>query len=166
VVGRRLPVIDSSICVAVMTGLARLLALTISSFWNQGDPLDRHLTPVASAIMMPSAASRISSVCSKACERSIFARMKGDSRAPAAALADRADVGAALDERLADRVDSLPRAANFRHSWSRAVKAPIPGRCREVEPLARAQFAAVHHLAATSFPVTESTSSWMMPSFR
>ena len=61
-VGRRLVVMDSSICVAVMTGLPARLALPISCFCRIAISSIGTSTPRSPlAIIMPSAAARISS---------------------------------------------------------------------------------------------------------
>ena len=77
-VGRRLPVIDSSICVAVMTGLPLRLAFSIRSFCKTAICSMGISTPRSPrAIMIPSVTSRISSILFKALNRSILATMNG-----------------------------------------------------------------------------------------
>ena len=86
-------------------------------------------------------------MCSKAFERSILARMKGLIVERLGRLADRADVGAALDERLADRVDPFLGGEFQTLVIALGEGADPQADAGEVEPLARSQFAAVHHLA-------------------
>jgi hypothetical protein len=77
-VGRRFSVIDSSIWVAVMTGFARMFARRINRFCTTAICSMGISTPRSPrAIMIPSVTSRISSIRSKALERSIFAMMNG-----------------------------------------------------------------------------------------
>ena len=88
--------IDSSICVAVMTGLPARLALAISSFWMRAISSMGTSTPRSPrATMMPSAASRMSSKCSSAPARSILAMMNG-CRPSARAAARTASMSAAV----------------------------------------------------------------------
>ena len=66
-VGRRLVIMDSSICVAVMTGLPARLALAMSCFCRMAISSIGTSTPRSPrATMMPSVAFRISSKCSRA----------------------------------------------------------------------------------------------------
>ena len=77
-VGRRLEIIDSNICVAVITGLARMFASRITRFWTTGICSMGISTPRSPrAIIMPSAVSTISSIESSARERSTLAMMRG-----------------------------------------------------------------------------------------
>ena len=87
-VGRRLAVMESSICVAVMTGLPARFAFAMSCFCSVAIYSIGTSTPRSPrATMMPSAACRISSMWFNASERSIFAMMNG--RLPSAAAAAR-----------------------------------------------------------------------------
>ena len=77
-VGRGFSVMDSSIWVAVMTGLPRRLARRMSRFCTMAICSIGISTPRSPrATMMPSAAPRISSMCSRASARSILAMMNG-----------------------------------------------------------------------------------------
>ena len=110
-VGRRLVTMDSSICVAVMTGLPARLALAMSCFWMMAISSIGTSTPRSPrATMMPSAAFRISSKCSSASARSILAMMKGCLPMACAAARTASMSAARLHERLAHRVHAMRRA--------------------------------------------------------
>ena len=102
---------DSSICVAVMTGFPARVAFAMSCFWITAISSIGTSTPRSPrATMMPSAAARISSKCSSASERSILAMMKGMLAERLGGGAHGFDVRGALDERLAHRIHAALRA--------------------------------------------------------
>ncbi len=117
-VGRLLAVMDSSICVAVITGLPTRLASRIMRFWTIAICSIGISTPRSPrATMMPSAALMISFMRSSAAERSILAMMNG--LCPRAAAASRT---AAISARPSTKdwlTASTPCSkANLRQSWS------------------------------------------------
>ena len=77
-VGRRTLTMDSSICVAVITGFPARLAWATMRFWVTAISSMGISTPRSPrATMMPSLAARMASSWSRASRRSILAMMKG-----------------------------------------------------------------------------------------
>ena len=107
-VGRRLVVMDSSICVAVMTGLPTRLAWAMSCFWITAICSTGTSTPRSPrATMMPSDAFRISSRCLSASARSILAMMKGCLPTAFAAARTASMSARCFHERLAHGVHAI-----------------------------------------------------------
>ena len=147
-VGRRLVVMDSSICVAVMTGLPALLALAMICFWITAICSIGTSTPRSPrATMMPSAACRISSRWSSASERSILAMMKGVVPERLGGGAHGLDVGGGFHERLAHRVHAVGERELQAGAVVIGEGADAEVDARQVEALPGAQFAADGDLA-------------------
>ena len=104
-VGTGLEIIDSSICVATMTGLAMRRASSTACFCTIGTASSGSSTPRSPrATMMPSKASMISSRASTACGFSIFA-MTGTLRPSSAMISKHpVDVRGVAHEREGDVV--------------------------------------------------------------
>ena len=144
-----LSTIDSSIWVAVITGLPSTLALRIRCFCTTAMRSMGISTPRSPrATITPSAASRISSRWSSALERSILATTNG------LCPARRPRYAAARGRWPSPTKDWLTMStpcskANRRHSRSRSVNAAdAEVDAGQVEPFARAQLAADHHPTA------------------
>ena len=109
-VGRGAEIIDSSIWVATMTGLAQRRAAVTIFFWTSGTSSSGSSTPRSPrATMKASKASMISSRLSIACGFSSLA-MTG-SRLPSSSITwcTMLDVGGAADEGQRDHVDAVPQ---------------------------------------------------------
>ena len=108
-VGRRFLVMDSSICVAVITGLPNWVAFFISCFCTSAICSMGISTPRSPrAIIRPSAASSMESICSRARARSILAMMQGVVVHGVGGVADGLDVAGTLHKGLAHGVEFLP----------------------------------------------------------
>ena len=143
-VGKRLDTIDSSICVAVMTGFPARFAFAMSCFCVCAISSIGTSTPRSPrATMIPSAAARISSKCSSASERSILAMMNGTRPIFAAAVRAASSMSFARSTNDWLTASTPAPSANSRHSRSRSVKALMPEiDPRQVQSFARTQLAA------------------------
>src|SRR5271154_6983042 len=99
-VGRGFSIMDSSICVAVMTGLRYSAARRMMCFWIAGTFSGGTSTPRSPrATMMASATSRIESRCSTACGFSSLAMIQTPAHV--------AHIRRSPDERNRHRIDAL-----------------------------------------------------------
>ena len=166
-VGSRLVVIDSSIWVAVITGFPRRFAFCINSFWTRAICSMGISTPRSPrATIMPSAASSILFIWSRAPDLSILAIMNG--LCPRAFAASRtALISSAVSTKDWLTASTPCSMANLRHSWSFSVNALmpklIPGR---LSPLRERSSPPTSTWHFTSLPSAFITSSWTYPSLR
>ena len=134
---------DSSICVAVMTGLPARLACAMSCFCRMAISSIGTSTPRSPrATMMPSAAFRISSKCSRASERSILAMMKGCLPMRLAAARTASMSAARFHERLAHRVHAVLQGEFQAGAVVVGERADAEIDARQVEALPGTQLAA------------------------
>ncbi len=145
-VGRAFPVIDSSICVAVMTGFPRRFARWTSRFCSMAIRSIGISTPRSPrAIMMPSAAPRIPSIRPRAIARSILAMRNGLCPAAWAVATHLVEVFRRGDEGLAHRVDAVLECELQALLVPRGKGVDPEVDAGRVEPLARAELAPGHH---------------------
>ena len=102
-------IIDSSICVAVITGMANSLATLMMSFWARGTRSGGICTPRSPrATISPSAPAAMPRTLSSASGRSILAISAGGRGAvPTGDFASKAEIGRVGDEREPDEIDPL-----------------------------------------------------------
>ena len=166
-VGSRLAVMDSSICVAVITGLPTRTAREMRSFWMMAICSTGISTPRSPrATMMPSLALRMSSRCLSASARSIFAMTKG-CLPSAFAAARTASMSAAVSTNDWLTASTPFASANSRQARSCSVNALIPRSMPErLSPFRERSSPPTATLHRTSLPVTRSTTSCTRPSLR
>ena len=117
-VGDGLEIIDSSIWVATMTGLALSRALSMIFFWRNGTSSIGHSTPRSPrATMKPSNAAMISSRFSIACGFSILA-MTGSITPSSRMIRRTSSASAALRTKLSAMKSTVRCSANRRSSMS------------------------------------------------
>ena len=142
-VGSRWLVIDSSIWVAVMTGLARWLARRIEILLYHGNPLNRnfHAQVAASDHDAVGSFQNLVEVVQRACSFDL-----GDDERFAAnllrSLPHGTDVCGALDEGLADRIDAVFESKSKTLSIVLRERLDAQVNVRKVQPLSRSQFPA------------------------
>ncbi len=164
-VGRGLSIIDSSIWVATITGLALRRALSMTRFWRNGTSSSGHSTPRSPrATMKASKASMTSSRLSIAWGFSIFA-ITG-SRTPSSRMIRRTSSTSAADRTKDSATKSTDvRSAHRRSSMSFSERAgtltATPGR---FSPLLSLTLPPTSTRVTTSWPSTSVTRSRSLPS--
>ena len=147
-VGRRLETMDSSICVAVMTGLPARLALAMSCFCRMAISSIGTSTPRSPrATMMPSVAFRISSKCSSASDALDLGDDEGLFADGLGGGAHGLDVRGGLHERLAHRVHARLERELQAGAVVVGERADAEIDARQVEALPGTQLAADRDLA-------------------
>ena len=166
-VGRMLSVIETSICVAVITGRPKMFAIWMICFCTAGTSSIGVWTPRSPrAIITPSVSRRISSMFASASCRSIFAitRMVF----PAWAACSRARrISSARSMNDIPNVSIPSERPKSMHSRSRlvtALSATIPPPPTRLTPLRESTVPPAMTVALTSFPVIVSALSWRNPS--
>ena len=159
-------VIDSSTCVATMTGMPRRRARRVMSFCAVGtrsSGISRPRSPRAT--ITPSHDARISSSWSSACGRSSFAT-SGTAGAPAAAISSRARVrSAAVCTKLSATISTPSDSPACRSATSFGVTADAAsGTPGALMPLCSPSAPALHDRRLDLAPSVDSTRSSMKPS--
>ena len=164
-VGRGEEIIDSSICVATMTGLACRRATSMTCFCRNGTSSSGHSTPRSPrATMKPSKASTISSMLSIACGFSILA-MTGR-KIPSSRMMSRTSSTSAAERTNDSAMKSTvrwraQRRSSLSFSDSAGTETATPGR---LMPLLSLTGPGTTTRVCTSVPSTEVTSSRTLPS--
>ena len=166
-VGRRLPVIDSSICVAVMTGLPSRLAWRMRSFLNHGDLLDGYFHPE----IPPGHHHAVGDI------KDLFDAIKragaldfGDNKRvvlePLGGLREPPRYPCRLDKGLAHSINPLFRGKFQALTVALGKGADAEIDARQIKPFAGPQLAANQDTAGNLFSLDRHTSSWIRPSLR
>ena len=164
-VGRRFLAMDSSIWVAVITGLPNRLARAMIRFWRMAISSMGISTPRSPrATMSPSAASSTSSIRSRMEARSTLAMMNGWWPRAAAALRTAWMSAAQLTNDWLTASTPCSRANSMQaRSWAVKAEMPrsMPGR---LSPFFERRVPPTTTRVCTRSPSTVSTRTWMRPS--